>query len=130
MPFNPRDVALIASGSAFALLILFIAWNESGDSRAPRYETNDNPNLGYVIDELDTGNHYFHPLMCIPGQKVVFTRHRYPTQAGINTTVLLNHGLDALRNPSPQDDDWRVRPPGEVMWLCAHAMGAMKNLAG
>lgn len=114
---QPRDVALIATGAAAALGLLFVAWNESGDHGQPRYETDGNVNLGKVIDALDTGAHYFHPLMCVPGQDVVFTQHKYPLQSGVNATVLINSGFDALRRPAPQDDDWRTRPPGEVQFL-------------
>lgn len=114
MPLNDRELAYITVGISLASLILFIAWHQSGQPTQSRYELDSNPNLSKVIPILDTGEHYFHPAYCIPGQNVVFTQHRYPSQSGINANVLMSRGLNAMTLPAPQDDDWRQRPPGEV----------------
>lgn len=115
MQFNDKDLTLLAVGGAFALLVFFIAHSESGGSMQPRYE--DNPNLGKVVDHLDTGDHYFNGSYSVPGQGVKFTAHRYPVTSGPNITALIHHGMDAMRQPAPQDDDWRVGAPAELAWL-------------
>lgn len=118
MQFSEKDITFIAVGAAFALLLFFVAYGESGDSMQPRYETGGNPMLGKVIAHLDTGDgHYFAPRDCAPGQQVIFTPHRYPNTNGPGITALIHHGMDAMARPAPQDDDWRVMPPGEVDWL-------------
>jgi hypothetical protein len=131
MAFNERDIGLLAAGAAFTVLVLFVAWNET-DTGQPRYaETfsgNDNPNLATVLDRLDTGDHYFHVNHCVPGQGQVFTPHRYPHISGANITALIHGGFDSMRKAAPQDDDWRTRPPGEVMWLCLNQRPNRKRL--
>lgn len=110
------NLGLALAGGAFFALVAFIAHTESGDQRQPRYETDGNPNLGYVIDSLNTGEHYFHPDDCVNGQCVTFLPHRYPRYPGIELTALIHHGMNAMRKPAPQDDDWRTMPPGEMAW--------------
>jgi hypothetical protein len=115
MQVNAKDAGFIAVGAAFAMLVFYVAYVNAGGGKQPRYEES-NPNLGYVIDHLDTGSHYFHPNYCVPGQKVVFLPQRYPTTGGPNLTALIHHGMDAMRKPAPQDDDWREDAPSEMAW--------------
>lgn len=127
MAISDRDLCLLAVGGAFLALAGFIAHNESGDSRQPRYAaapvehagTESNPNLAVLpqeaLGDLYPDN-YFHPAYCVPGQGVKFMAHRYPRKPGIEITTILHHGVNAMMRAAPQDDDWRIRPPGEAQW--------------
>jgi hypothetical protein len=116
---TPGNWGLIAAGGAFVALFAYMAHNESNPMQPRHDETADssvNPQLGFVIDQLDTGSHYFHPNHCIPGQSVRFTPHRYPTTGGAEITTVIHRGLSAMAKPAPQDNDWRVMPPAGVQW--------------
>lgn len=123
MQVNEKDLALLAVGVAFSVVLFYMARGES-DTGQPRYEGDSDTGIatGFnvidtYIDRLDTGDHYFAPAYCVPGQTQIFTAHRYPAVSGGNISALIHQGMSALRRPAPQDDDWRTRPPAEVMWL-------------
>jgi len=116
-----KDMSIILVGAGFVALLAYIAYDQS-DTPTPRYESATGITTGFnvidtAIDALDTGDHYFHPAYCVPGQTQIFTPHKYPTVSGGNITTLIHQGMDRLSQPAPQDDDWRIRPPAEVMWL-------------
>lgn len=118
MHLDDRDKALIAVGVVLLGVLLYAAYTNTDRTGQPRYEAPTGLTAAFgVIDSLDTGDHYFHPAHCVDGQGVVFTAHRYPYVSGGNISTLIHQGLDALRQPAPQDADWIERPPGEVMWL-------------
>lgn len=118
MPLNDKELGTLLVGAAVVIVLAYIAHNESDDKGQQRYqgELATAGLSGVVIDNLDTGVHYFHPNYCVPGQTQIFTAHRYPTISGGNITTLIHHGMDPLKRRAPQDDDWRIRPPAEVMW--------------
>lgn len=120
MRLDSRDLALLTVGAAFIIVLGYIAYDKS-DTGQPRYQSSTGIATGFnvidtAISQLDTGDHYFHPAYCVPGQTQIFTAHRYPTVSGGGISTLIHQGMDALSVPAPQDDDWRIRPPGEVMW--------------
>lgn len=122
MRLSEKEVGFIIAGAALVTAICYYAhfWcvDESGKSQ-PRHQ-GEFGTAGlfgaFIIDSLDTGNHYFHPNMCYPGQTQVFTPHRYPQVTGGNITALIHQGMDAMRRKAPQDSDWIERPPGDEMW--------------
>jgi hypothetical protein len=119
MQFDHKDIALIAVGLG-ALVVIGYAARIKTDTGQPRYESSLGADLttGFnVVDRLDTGDHYFHPSYCVPGQTQIWTQHKYPTVSGGNVSTLIHQGMSALRRSAPQDDDWRTGPPAEVMWL-------------
>lgn len=119
MPLNDRDIGIVAAGVAIVAVIAWIAHNEAGGNTPSPVETADtnlNPNLGFVLDALDTGDHYFHPAYCHGNQDLIFLPHRYPHVPGANMSAVIHHGLDALRMPAPTDDSWRVGAPAELAW--------------
>lgn len=121
MPLNlsEKDIALLAVGVAVVVVLIYIAHNESNDKGQPRYENTvvtAGMNAMLPIDRLDTGDHYFHPNYCVPGQTQIFLPHRYPSVSGGNISTLIHHGMDRLARRAPQDSDWIERPPAEVMW--------------
>lgn len=121
MQLSEKDLALLAVGVAFSALLAYIAYDRSDTGQA-RFESSTGITTGFnvidtAIDALDTGDHYFHPAHSVPGQTQIFTPHRYPTVSGGNISTLIHQGMSALNRPAPQDDDWRIRPPAEVMWL-------------
>jgi len=119
MRLDSRDLGLLAAGSALVLLFAWVGWLRDESTTQPRYEGE----LGIaglanaIVDGLDTGDHYFHPNYCVPGQTQIFTAHKYPIIPGGNITALMHHGISRMSKPAPQDDDWRIMPPGEAMWL-------------
>jgi hypothetical protein len=121
MLLNEKDLSFIAIGAIAVFVLSYCAHQNSDDGGKgqPRYD-GELAGAGLfgamVIDALDTGDHYFHPASCIPGQQQVFTPHRYPTISGGNITALIHQGMDAMRRQAPQDSDWIERPPGEEMW--------------
>ncbi len=120
MRLNEHDLGLIAVGATLVLLIGFVAYVEmdTGDKSQPRYEgALATAGLsGVVIDQLDTGDHYFHPNYCTRGQTQIFLPIRYPQVSGGNITALIHRGFDPMRRRAPQDADWLERPPSEVMF--------------
>lgn len=71
--------------------------------------------LNAQLDRLtETG--FFHPHDAIDGQGLTFSPLRYPNVTGGNISTLIHQGMSALNQPSPQDNDWRIRPPAEVMF--------------
>lgn len=121
MQVNSKDMGLMLVGAAFVFVLAYMAYDKSVTGQ-PRYVSNTGFTTGFnvldtAIDALDTGEHYFHPAYCVPGQTQIFTQHKYPTVSGGNITTLIHQGLDSLNVPAPQDNDWIIRPPGEVMWL-------------
>jgi len=119
MHLDHKQLGLILVGAAFAGLLFYVAYDQSDKGQA-RYQSPKGfaVGLGFVaIDALDTGDHYFHPAYCVPGQTQIFTAHKYPEVSGGEISTLIHQGMDALRRPAPQDDDWRTMPPAEVMWL-------------
>lgn len=123
MRLSEKDMAILAIGVAFSIVFFYMAHGES-DTGQPRYEGDSDTGattgfnvIDTYIDRLDTGDHYFPPAYCVPGQTQIFTAHRYPSVSGGSISTLIHQGFDALRRPAPQDDDWRTQPPGEVMWL-------------
>lgn len=117
MRLSQQEVGLIAAGGAFALLVAWIAWSTNGRGAIPRYDTpSTTVSLAYA-PELDTGSHYFHPNYChSENQQQIWMPHKYPRVSGGNLSTLIHRGMDALKEPSPYDNSWRVQPPGEVMW--------------
>lgn len=120
MQFNDKQLTMLAVGAAVVAVIALYAHLsvDDGGKGQPRYE--GEAALagigGAVITALDTGDHYFHPNHCIPGQTQIFTAHRYPAISGGNITALIHNGFDAMRRRAPQDADWIEQPPGNVMW--------------
>jgi hypothetical protein len=113
------DLAILAIGVAFIAAAGYVAYCETDRKNQPRYEpTFSMASLNVECADQDTGDHYFHPNYSVPGQTQIFMNQRYPTISGHNISTLIHQGLSALNRPAPQDDDWRIRPPGEVMWLC------------
>lgn len=115
-----KDVGLLLVGSAFVLLVVYIAYDKS-DTPGARYENSTVVTAAFnaidqAVKDLDTGDHYFHPAYCVPGQTQIFTAHRYPAVSGGSISTVMHHGMDRLKVPAPQDGDWINRPPGEVMW--------------
>lgn len=120
MRLNEHELGVLIVGAVVIGILVYIAYDKSEQVPQPRY-TGTLPTVGLsvmdrAIDKLDTGDHYFHPAFCIPGQTQIFTPHRYPTISGGNITTLIHQGMDALRRPAPQDNDWIQRPPAEVMF--------------
>lgn len=120
MRLDGKDLGWALMGVAFVALIAYIAYDKS-DTGQSRYEQGTLVNTAFnaisaTINELDTGDHYFHPAYCVPGQTQIFTAHKYPAVSGGSISTLFHHGMDRLSKPAPQDNDWFVRPPGEVMW--------------
>lgn len=118
MPLNEKQLGMLLVGAAVVGVLAYIAHNESNAETAPRY---DSPLAAVgvsasVIDRLDTGDHYFHPNYCVPGQTQIYTPHRYPVVSGGNISTLIHHGMDRLAVDAPQDNEWIKRPPAEVMW--------------
>ncbi len=116
---NAQIGCLLAGVAGVTVLVYFahLGVDDSGKSQ-PRYEGQlaTAGLFNAVIDSLDTGDHYFHPNMCVPGQTQIFTPHRYPSVSGGNITALIHHGLTPLNRQAPQDSDWINRPPADVMW--------------
>lgn len=120
MRVNSKDLAIVSVGVAFLAVLCYVAYDRSNTGQ-PRYQSSTGIATGFnvidtAVDALDTGDHYFHPAYCVPGQTQIFTAHKYPTVSGGSISTLIHQGMDALNVPAPQDDDWRIRPPGEVMW--------------
>jgi hypothetical protein len=120
MHLDGKAIGVIAVGAAAIMVLVYNARSQTNNGQS-RYETASGGEAPsglnvYAIDALDTGLHYFHPAYCVPGQTQIFTQHKYPIVSGGNVSTLIHHGMDALRRPAPQDDDWRTRPPAEVMW--------------
>lgn len=115
---DSRDLGLLAVGGVTLALIVMVARQRTSTGQ-PRYSVDEAAMAGLgvtAIDSLDTGDHYFHPAYCVPGQTQIFTQHRYPAVSGGNISTMIHHGMDRLKCPAPQDDDWIKRPPGEVMF--------------
>jgi hypothetical protein len=109
---------MITVGAAFIGLIVLVAHKRTENTGQPRYQ-NAAPEVGLnvmAVDSLDTGDHYFHPNYCVPGQTQIWTAHRYPAVSGGNISTLIHHGMDRLKVPAPQDDDWIKNSPAEVMF--------------
>lgn len=116
MRLSKAEMTAVTVGGAFALLIAWIAWCTNGRGAIPRYDTPSTMvSLAYAPN-LDTGSHYFHPNYANDGQGQIWMAHRYPRVSGGNLSTLIHRGMDALKEPSPFDNAWRVMPPGEVMW--------------
>lgn len=45
---------------------------------------------------------------------LVKSRHRYPTQTGLNGSALIHKGWQPMMRPAEQDADWMEVPPTEV----------------
>jgi hypothetical protein len=123
MRVDSKDLGLLAVGLAFAGFVVIVARTRTTGVVQPRYQVEEAGMAALSVanmaaDSLDTGDHYFHPNYCVAGQTQIWTAHRYPAVSGGNVSTLIHRGMDALSQPAPQDDDWRVRPPAEVMWLC------------
>lgn len=119
MQLDRKEWTILAVGAAFVALAVYVGYNRTQNKGQPRYESGTGVNVATglsVVDQLDTGNHYFHPAYCVPGQTQIFTPHRYPSVSGGNISTLIHQGMDALRRQAPQDADWFERPPGDVMW--------------
>lgn len=119
MPLNSRDLGILAVGALAVVIVAAIAHDQAGGTFPSRNETADtdtNPNLGMVLDSLDTGSHYFHPNYCHGNQDLIFLPLKYPHIPGANMSAVMHHGLDALRKPAPTDDSWRVGAPAELAW--------------
>jgi hypothetical protein len=115
---DAKDYGIIAVGAAFIGLIVLVARQRTSTGQ-PKYDADEAVMAGLavkVVDSLDTGDHYFHPAYCVPGQTQIFTPHKYPAVSGANVSTLIHHGMDRLCVPAPQDADWIERPPGEVMF--------------
>jgi hypothetical protein len=124
MRLDRKDLILIMFGSLIVLFIAHVGYQRSDKTGQPRYQgipgatgfvTGLNV-VDTVIKSLDTGEHYFHPIHCVPGQTQIFTQHKYPTVSGGNISTLIHQGYDRLKVPAPQDDDWRTAPPAEVQF--------------
>jgi hypothetical protein len=120
---DSRDLGLIAVGAFFVLVIAYIGYDQSEKTGQPRFSSSLNQSVttGFNVidkafDHLDTGDHYFHPVFCVPGQTQIFTQHKYPEVTGGNISTLIHQGMSALSKPAPQDNDWITRPPGEVQF--------------
>jgi hypothetical protein len=119
MRLDRKDIVLIAAGGALVILLCYVGYSRQQNKGQPRYESPGGAataGLFGVIDALDTGVHYFHPAYCVPGQTQIFTQHKYPDKPGGNISTLIHQGYDRLSRPAPQDNDWIIRPPGEVMF--------------
>lgn len=116
MHLSSKDVLLLFLGIVGSATFAYMANNrvDTQGKGQPRYEGQAGGSL--IIDHLDTGDHYFHPNMCYPGQDQIFTPHRYPKVSGGNITTLIHQGFDAMRRQAPQDADWIEQPPADVMW--------------
>ncbi len=118
MQADPKTLGLIAVGAGFIGLICVVARQRTEKTVQPRYQ-NESAMQGFnamEVDALDTGAHYFHPNYCVPGQTQIWTQHRYPEVSGGNISTLIHYGMDRLKLPAPQDNDWIQRPPAEVMF--------------
>jgi hypothetical protein len=121
MHLDNKEYAIILVGVAFIVLACYVARDRTDNTGQPRYQT-ESPVMASMsvamlgIDGLDTGDHYFHPAHCVPGQTQIYTAHKYPAVTGGNISTLIHHGMDRLSKPAPQDDDWLKRPPAEVMF--------------
>jgi hypothetical protein len=119
MQVDNRDLALIGVGAAFILLLAYVGYTRTGKTGQPRYTSPGGAvtaGLFGVVDSLDTGEHYFHPAHCVPGQTQIFTQHKYPDISGGNISTIIHQGMDRLGKSAPQDDDWLKHPPAEVMF--------------
>jgi hypothetical protein len=120
MRLDEKEIGWLVMGAAFVFLLAYIAYDKS-DTGQPRFANSTLATVAFnavesTIADLDTGDHYFHPAFCVPGQTQIFTQHKYPAVSGGSISTLFHHGMDRLSKPAPQDDDWIKRPPGEVMW--------------
>jgi hypothetical protein len=121
MRLDERDWGLILAGAGFIVLLVMLAHSRTNTGQ-PRYQQESAAMASMAvtmlgIDGLDTGDHYFHPAHCVPGQTQIFTQHKYPVVSGGNISTLIHRGgFDRLAKPAPQDDDWLKRPPAEVMF--------------
>jgi hypothetical protein len=123
MQVDARDLGLITVGVGLVLLIAYVGNDQTQKTGQPRYSSSAGQGLttgldviDKAVDSLDTGDHYFHPVFCVPGQTQIFTKHKYPEVSGGNISTLIHQGMDALRKPAPQDNDWITRPPAEVQF--------------
>jgi hypothetical protein len=121
LKLNERDLGIIAVGATVIVLILFMTrlQMDDGEKGQPRYEGELGTSgiSGVYIESLDTGDHYFHPNHCVPGQDQIFTPHRYPSISGGNITALIHRGFDPMRRLAPQDSDWMIKPPSNEILL-------------
>lgn len=102
---------------AIVLALVILGWsvyNGSGDN----YKSEE-PSLVSLDANLDrmSARGFFHPRDVVPGQGVIYSRHRYPEITGGNVSTLIHHGYDQLRVPAPRDRMWIECPPGEVQFL-------------
>jgi hypothetical protein len=120
MHLDSKDIGLLAVGVTVLAVIGYIAYDQTQSKGQPLYDaspvTAGFSVLDTAIDRLDTGDHYFHPSYCVPGQTQIFTPHRYPAVSGGNISTIFHHGMDRLSRKAPQDDDWLKHSPAEVMW--------------
>lgn len=120
LKLDNKDAGLILAGAAFVFLLAYIAYDKSDTGQA-RFQNATFATAAFnvvdkTLNELDTGDHFFHPAYCVPGQTQIYTQHKYPAVSGGSLSTLMHHGMDSLKVPAPQDNDWIIRPPGEVMW--------------
>jgi hypothetical protein len=119
---DARDLGLITVGVGLVLLIAYVGNDQTRKTGQPRFQSStQSVATGFnvidtAVDKLDTGDHYFHPVFCVPGQTQIFTRHKYPEVSGGNISTLIHQGMSALCKPAPQDNDWITRPPAEVQF--------------
>ena len=58
-------------------------------------------------------------VLCHPDEHhsgYVYTRHRYPRQAGGEITNAIHRGFSSMRVPNVQDVQWIISPPSEAAW--------------
>ena len=120
---------MITVGAAFAIVVGWISFTETGDQVVPDVQTEaqfsglgldmgTRVNLG-SNGAIDPDLHFWHPgYDPAPGcQKVITARVRYPYVSGGNLSTVIHRGFDAMRNRVADGscaDDFRVNPPSEV----------------
>lgn len=129
MPLSHKEWGMITVGAAFAIVVGWISFSETGQQIVPGMQTEAQfsglgldtglrVNLG-SNGAIDPDLHFWHPGYdpCPGAQKVITARVRYPYVSGGNLSTVMHRGFDAMKYGSPAGscaDDFRVSPPSEV----------------
>lgn len=126
MALSKHEWGMITVGVAFAVVVGWISFSETGDQVVPDVQTEVQfsglgldmgmrGNLG-SNGAIDPDLHFWHPgYDPVPGcQPVITSRVRYPYVSGGNVTTVIHRGFDAMRKGSAMDNSFRVNPPSEV----------------
>lgn len=127
---NEKEIAMLLTGGALALVLVYIASESAGHEPTGReLNTASNPASAQAYAGLDFGApfkatamldissslHGWHPgYDPVPGaQSVARSRQRYPVHCGGNVTATLVRGMNPMTFNSPSDS-WAAQPPSEV----------------